>query len=133
MSGLTHSNILTYFGDIGANVGVFSLYAAMKGHSVQAFEPSPGNYYILCKNIEINKLDKNISAYCLAFNDVTKLDMFFMQNTKLGGALSTFGEETDGFGKPFTASFRQSMIGFSIDKIYKPIQTSIPKSHKDRC
>ncbi len=37
--------------DIGSNVGVYSLYAAMKGHSVLAFEPSPSNYYLLSRNI----------------------------------------------------------------------------------
>ena len=49
------------FWDIGANVGVYSLYAALKGNKVWAFEPAPGNYYILSRNIELNKLDKSIS------------------------------------------------------------------------
>ena len=43
------------FWDIGANVGVYSLYAALRGLSVLAFEPSPSNYYLLSRNIEINK------------------------------------------------------------------------------
>jgi len=73
--------------DIGANLGVYSLYAARRGLSVLAFEPSPSNYYLLSRNIEINKMDENISAYCVALNNETKLDSFYMANTELGGGI----------------------------------------------
>lgn len=59
------------FWDIGSNVGMYSLYAALKGLLVLSFEPSPSNYYLLNRNIEINKMDDKISAYCIAFNDTT--------------------------------------------------------------
>ena len=52
--------------DIGSNVGVFSLYAAAKNLKVISFEPSPGNYYIFSKNVEINHFDKLISIYPIA-------------------------------------------------------------------
>jgi len=110
--------------DIGANVGVYSLYAATKGHTVLSFEPSPSNYYLLSRNIEINKLDNKILAYCIAFNDITKLDVFFMANTELGGALNSFGEATDWQGNPFTPSLKQAMVGFSVDEFieyFKPL------------
>src|SRR5262245_31131064 len=43
------------FWDIGANVGVFSLYAARQcGVRVVAFEPSADNYMVLCKNVEMS-------------------------------------------------------------------------------
>ena len=51
--------------DIGANVGIFSLYASLIGNRVLAFEPAPGNYYLLSRNIEINDFDEKISAYCI--------------------------------------------------------------------
>ena len=37
--------------DIGANVGLYSMYAAQKGLKVLAFEPSPANYHLLNSNI----------------------------------------------------------------------------------
>lgn len=116
--------------DIGANVGVYSLYAAMKGNTVLSFEPSPGNYYLLSRNIELNKLDNRISAYCVAFNDITKLDVFFMANTELGGALNSFGEATDWQGKPFTASLKQAMVGFSVDDFIKNFDPPFPNHIK---
>ena len=67
--------------DIGANVGVFSLYAASKKNRVISFEPSPGNCHILSKNIEINEFDNLISAYPIAINDISILDNFFMETT----------------------------------------------------
>ncbi|HEY0740168.1 MAG TPA: FkbM family methyltransferase [Chryseosolibacter sp.] len=42
--------------DIGANIGMFSLYAAINGaRKVYAFEPNRKSFEILCKNIEVNK------------------------------------------------------------------------------
>lgn len=116
--------------DIGANVGVYSLYAAKKGHSLVAFEPSPSNYYLLAKNIEINKLDNKIHAYCIAFSDVTTLDTFYMAKTELGGASNSFGEATDAQGKPFVAQLRQAMVGFSIDDFIKLFNPPFPSHIK---
>lgn len=116
--------------DIGANVGVYSLYAALKGVKVMAFEPSPANYFLLSKNIEINQLDNRISSLCLAFNDETKVDVFFMENTELGGALSSFAEAVDWQGKEFSAKLRQSMVGFSIDDFIKQFNPMFPNHIK---
>src|SRR5262249_13436410 len=55
------------FWDVGANVGVFSLYAARRhGMHVLAFEPSADNYMVLCKNVEMNLLEGCIVPYCIA-------------------------------------------------------------------
>src|SRR5579862_1661385 len=57
------------FWDIGANVGVYSLYAAVKRQSFAlAFEPAPANFYALTRNIHLNRLDHRINPYCIAFS-----------------------------------------------------------------
>ncbi|HSK73767.1 MAG TPA: FkbM family methyltransferase [Pyrinomonadaceae bacterium] len=50
--------------DIGANIGVFSIYAATRAKNVKvlAFEPFPENASWLKKNIELNEL-KNIQVF----------------------------------------------------------------------
>ena len=101
--------------DIGANVGIFSLYASLIGNRVLAFEPAPGNYYLLSRNIEINDFDEKISAYCIAFSDSTKLNTFYMQSTDLGGALNNLGEATDWQGGEFDHSLKQAAVGYTID------------------
>jgi FkbM family methyltransferase len=116
--------------DIGANVGIYSLYAALSGLTILAFEPSPSNYYLLSKNIEINKMDDKISAYCVALNNKTELDDFYMANTEFGGALNSFGHAKDWQGKIFTASIKQAMIGFSIDDFIKQFNPPFPNHIK---
>jgi hypothetical protein len=51
------------FWDIGANVGVYSLYAAIKRQlRVSAFEPSSANYYALTRNCQLNGLTERFNA-----------------------------------------------------------------------
>ena len=53
--------------DIGANIGVYSIFAAQsKNIIVYAYEPMPDNYNLLRENIRLNKLDKNIFPFNLA-------------------------------------------------------------------
>ena len=85
--------------DIGANVGVYSLYAALRRLTVLAFEPSSANSYVLSRNVEINKMDDRVSTFCLAFNNMTKWDLLYMSDTQFGGALSSFSHPVDIHGK----------------------------------
>ena len=103
------------FWDIGANVGVYSLYAALLGIRCCAFEPAPGNHYILSRNIELNGFDDRIQSFCIAFNDESRLDSFYMANTDLGDAESSFGEARNFKGESFAPKFKQAMLGFTID------------------
>lgn len=112
--------------DIGANVGSFSLYAALKQVRAIAFEPSAGNYYLLNRNIEINGMSDRITALCVALSDDTRLASFHMQTTQLGGALSSFSEAVDWQGRSYTAAFEQGMIGFDIDSFIEQFEPPFP-------
>lgn len=62
--------------DIGANVGVYSIYAALRGRRacrVFAFEPEFRNFASLNANILLNGLSDLITAYCLALADEPRL------------------------------------------------------------
>ena len=55
--------------DIGANIGVYSLYATQsQGTRVYAFEPMPQNFTLLKKNIEQNNLAFRIFPFQLAIS-----------------------------------------------------------------
>ena len=59
--------------DIGANVGVFSLYAAVRtGCTVLAFEPSSANFHVLVRNVQLNALYARVTAYCVALSGATR-------------------------------------------------------------
>jgi FkbM family methyltransferase len=116
--------------DVGANVGVYTLYAALHGVSVYAFEPSPSNYYLLSRNIEINGFDEKISSFCVAFNDETQLESLYMASTELGGALSSFGEAKDWRGDTYDVKFKQAMLGYSIDDFISQFIPAFPNHLK---
>lgn len=119
------------FWDIGANIGVYTLYAAIgRKARVLTFEPAAANYYLLSRNIEINSLSETVSAYCLAFSDRDMLSTLHMQNTEFGGALASFGTPVDHNGKAFTAKFKQGMIGFSVDGFIRTYDPPFPKHIK---
>jgi len=118
------------FWDIGANIGVFTLYAAKKNIKVLAFEPSPSNYFLLNKNIELNNASNNVSAICLAFNNTTKLDFLHMSDTRAGSAHSSFSENIDQYGKVFTPVFELAMLGFSVDDFYDRFSPNFPNHIK---
>ncbi|PIW30980.1 MAG: hypothetical protein COW30_00750 [Rhodospirillales bacterium CG15_BIG_FIL_POST_REV_8_21_14_020_66_15] len=102
--------------DIGANVGVYTVYAAINRRTrVLAFEPLAANYFLLNRNIEENRLSNTVNAYCLALNDTDGLDKFHVRDTGFGSALSSFAEAVDHNGEAFTARFEQGMVGMSLD------------------
>lgn len=120
------------FWDVGANVGVYTLYAAKAGKAGQvlAFEPSAGNYMLLNRNIEVNGFDSVAKAYCIAFSDADLLGDMHMQSTELGGALSSFDTPIDFAGQQYTAKFRQGMLGLSIDSFVRTFAPPFPNHLK---
>ncbi len=98
--------------DIGANVGMYTMWAAMKqGVRVYAFEPESQNYALLCKNISINSLQNQVSAYCVAISDDVGtnggafFDTLYLSDFSTGGSCHSFGEEVDFHLKPRPAAF----------------------------
>ncbi len=78
------------FFDIGANIGVYSLYYAMLYKSrVFAFEPQYKNNTLLEKNMQINKLEKFISIIPNPIYNKNKLDYLFSAADNLSGSAST--------------------------------------------
>jgi FkbM family methyltransferase len=118
------------FWDIGANVGGYSLYAALKQVRTLAFEPSASNYFLLNRNIELNKMHDRVSAFCVALSDDTRLASLHMQSTQLGGALSSFAEPVDWQGRAYAAAFQQAMIGFDVDRFIRQFNPLFPNHLK---
>jgi FkbM family methyltransferase len=83
----------TFF-DIGANVGVFALYAAAAGHLVHAFEPVAENHMTLQKNIELNGFGNAAQCYCVAIDARDGVGSLYVDQTNAGGT-SQFGVRTD--------------------------------------
>jgi FkbM family methyltransferase len=84
------------FWDIGANIGIYSIYAAkVKNARVFSFEPSVFNLELLARNIFNNKLYDLITIIPLPISDNIKCSYFNMNSISYGSALSTFTNKID--------------------------------------
>ena len=79
------------FFDIGANVGIFSIYAGKKykDNQIISFEPEVSNLAILKENIVENNLTKQVMCYGLAISDKVGLSKLHLQDFTPGAALHT--------------------------------------------
>ena len=77
------------FYDIGANIGIYSLYyAKSKTGSVYSFEPSVFNLRQLAKNISINTLSDRITILSNPLSNITGVATFMNGNIDEGGLIS---------------------------------------------
>ena len=102
--------------DIGANIGIFTLYSAQEPSvRILAFEPAAATYAVLIKNIEINGFSESVSAYSVALSDETKCGLLNMETTDSGAYLHVFEEKINVNDKAVDVKFQQSTVGISID------------------
>ena len=102
--------------DIGANIGLYSMYAAKKRNClVWSYEPSVFNLELLARNIFINRLQSQITIVPFALNEQIGSSSMKMTTTEWGGALSTFGENLGWDGKKVQEVFEFKTIGLSMD------------------
>jgi FkbM family methyltransferase len=115
------------FWDIGANVGVFSLYAGLRpGIDVRAFEPAAASYAALCRNIQANDLSHAVQAYCVALSDRNQLSSLNLSGTNAGSVFNAFDSGEDCFGNEIEVVFRQGMVGFSVDGFRRLFGLPVP-------
>jgi FkbM family methyltransferase len=112
--------------DIGANVGMYTVYAAvMRGARVFAFEPEALNYAELNKNIYLNNLHGQVLAYCLALSDHDKTDKLWLSDFGLGISYHDFEENSWTEDKQFATDWickkderrPQGCIGRKLDAL----------------
>jgi FkbM family methyltransferase len=117
--------------DIGANVGVYSLYASARSQcTVLAFEPSAANFYILSRNIQLNRLEGRVSAYCVALSGATGLGVLNLDSSAPGTAMSQFGHAGEASRYSSEQPTLQAMIGFTIDDFIARFDPPFPTSIK---
>lgn len=103
--------------DIGANIGLYSVYAAKSRNcDVIAFEPSVFNLELLARNINLNDLQKKISIMPIALTDKLGPNSMKLTSKEWGGALSTFGRDLSWDGGKIDDIFSYSIFGCSMDQ-----------------
>jgi FkbM family methyltransferase len=115
--------------DIGANVGVYSLYAACcRGCRVIAFEPAAANFHVLTRNVDLNQAGDRVSAYCVALSGTTHLGVLNMASVSMGTALSHFGQagERSRYWSDQPPVAGHGMVGFTIDDFIAQFPIAFP-------
>ncbi len=115
------------FYDVGANVGVFSLYAALhRNCDVYAFEPEAKNFSCLNKNIFLNRLGRRVKALNVGLHDATLIEFLQLHDLASGAALHSVGEAIDWRGEQFEAKFEQAVLAFRLDEMIEQFRMPQP-------
>ncbi len=117
------------FWDIGSNIGLYSVYAALKKEKIKiySFEPSTSNLRTLSRNISINNLHQKISIIPFAISNLqNKFLLLREKNFTEGGALSAFGVDYDYSGKKFKFSNSYKTYGTSLNNLIRQRILEIP-------
>lgn len=113
--------------DIGANVGLYSVYAAKKRNCrVFSFEPSVFNLELLARNIYLNGLTERISIVPLPLSDQLGVSQMRMTTTEWGGALSTFDREFGWDGQQIRQVFQFPTIGLTMNDAVERLGIPLP-------
>ena len=117
------------FWDIGANIGLYSIYNSLKHPKsiTIAFEPSSSNLRVLTRNISINNLEKNIKVISMPLTNKKNIFQEMKEGQFIeGGALNSFGEKFDFEGKEFKPTMKYNLLGTTIDYFLENSILDIP-------
>ena len=105
------------FYDVGANIGLYTLYAAKQGNRVFSFEPESQNYALLNKNIFLNAMQDSISAFNIALSNKVNFDFLYLREFTFGGALNNFAQNINLNYERFNPAFKQACVSFNLDEL----------------
>lgn len=110
--------------DIGANVGLYTVYAGANANigKVIAFEPEAANYAILNRNVFLNNLADKVNCFNIAVSDEKKMDYLYLNGSDVGAALHSFGQASSAG----PSSFKQGAVAFSLDQFIKEFNPPFP-------
>lgn len=106
------------FWDIGANIGLYSIYAAQKHNDINilSFEPSTSNLRILSRNISVNSLIHKIKINQLPLGEKKNINSILHEAEFIEGwSMNTFGDPIDHQGKNFQSKQSYSIFGTNIN------------------
>lgn len=113
--------------DVGANVGMYSIYAGKRGVRVFSFEPEASNSYLLNKNIANNKLSETVTAYGFALADQEAVNVLKLTSFIPGSAHTTFGDNEAFNQTDYPTLFHQGCFSTTLDDLVYKYQLPVPQ------
>lgn len=104
------------FVDVGANMGVYTLWAA-KHHNIKtyAFEPESQNYALLTQNIYINGMSERIKAFNIALGNQIGAGELHLTDFMPGSSCHQLNSILDYNGNPGQFIFKQACLVSTLD------------------
>jgi FkbM family methyltransferase len=128
IAGFSPGDILV---DVGANVGMYSIWAAKtRGARVFAFEPEAQNYALLNRNIQLNDLGGHVTAYCAALSDVGGVTELHLSDLVAGSSCHSLGEKVDFKHEPMKPAYSQGCVSLRLDDLVAQGTVPCPKHVK---
>jgi len=104
--------------DVGANVGMYAIWAAkVAGAQVFAFEPESQNYALLNRNIVYNGLSERVIAFCVALSDHAGFDRLHLADFDYGASCHSFGEAVDHRLEDRKGALAQGAVATTLDAL----------------
>ena len=110
------------FFDVGSNVGIYSIYAALKhpDTKVLSIEPEYSNLHCLKENIVRNNLTGRVLPWSIAFGDKNEPSSLFVQDLTPGAALHTVScDELDITKEGMKVLWKEGIAVFKLDTFCK--------------
>jgi len=107
------------FFDIGANIGIFSIYAAVRKNAhVYAFEPEYSNLSLLKENILVNNLINKIYPFSLAIGKDNNITNLHIADTTPGAAVSSISsEKLNKTHESYDVIWKEGVMEMKLDEI----------------
>lgn len=109
--------------DVGANVGLFTLFAATLGHDVVALEPDAQNFALLQSNLRLNsqRVRSIVRTFPVAAHREMRIADLNLTSDEWGSAMNSFDNFVDYKGETFVRRFGQGAVGMSLDDLIRAI------------
>ena len=117
------------FFDIGANIGVYSLYAGINSNvKVYSFEPESNSFQTLMENIIINNQEKNILAYPIGISNKTELTKLHLSEFATASSHHTVGKKALDHNslKQISTRYKQGIFSTTLNELIKKWDLPIP-------
>lgn len=118
------------FYDIGANIGLYSCFAANQGIKTYAFEPSVFNTELIVKNINLNNLQSLVTLIPLSLHNKNLISSFKISDIEKGAAFSTFSENYTHDGTQIKTIIDYKTPGITLDKCIEIFSIPYPNKIK---
>ncbi len=116
------------FFDIGANVGMYSIFSAKVSNvKVYSFEPESNNFQILMENIISNNLIDKVKAFPIAIGDKSDFTSLFLSDFRIGTSHHMIDQKLDHNLNDLDYKINQGIFKTSLDKIVTEWKFPIPQ------